>query len=90
MDNFNIYLIIAPEECQIDQNLLKITKKLPYQLNIKNCEVALTEFTTAKFKRAFALRLTNFYAHGIKFSNLNNILQPEFVLMIPQNILKKT
>ena len=72
MDDFNIYLIISPDECQIDQTLLKITKKLPYQLNIKNCEVALTEFTTDKFKRTFALRLKDFYAHGITFSNLNN------------------
>ena len=31
MDEFNIYLIISPKECKIDQNLLKITKKLPYQ-----------------------------------------------------------
>ena len=56
MDDFNINLIITPEECQIDQALFKITKKLPYQLKIKNCEVALTEFTTARFKRTFAFR----------------------------------
>ena len=46
MEDFSIYLIITPEECLIDQNLLKITKKLPYQINIKSYEVALTEFTT--------------------------------------------
>ena len=72
MEDFNIYLIITPEECLIDQTLLKITKILPYQINIKSYEVALTEFTTAKFKRTYTLRLTNFYAHGITFSNLNN------------------
>ena len=71
MDDFNIYLIISPEECKIDENFLKITKKLPYQLNLKNKEVALTEFTTAKFKRKYVFRLKKFYANGITFSYLN-------------------
>ena len=50
MDDFNIYLIISPEDCKIDKSVIKISKKLPYQLNLKNYDVALTEFTTANFK----------------------------------------
>ena len=70
MDDFNIYLIVSPEECKIDGSKLNISKKLPYQLNLKNYDVALTEFTTANFKAKYTLAVSKLLVNGITFSNL--------------------
>ena len=59
MDNFNIYLLISPDECVIDKSKIIIQKKLPYVLNIENYEVALTEFTTSKFQCRYTLAVSN-------------------------------
>ena len=61
MDNFNVYLIVSPEECIIDKSKLIIKKKLPYVLNIKNYEVALTELTSST---------SDMVPPGISFSNI--------------------
>ena len=55
MNDIKIYFITSPIESKIDQNLLKITKKLTYQLNFKNYKVSLTEFTTSKFKTTYVV-----------------------------------
>ena len=70
MDNFNVYLIVSPEECIIDKSKLIIKKKLPYVLNIKNYEVALTEFTTSKFQCKYTLVVSDMVPLGISFSNI--------------------
>ena len=70
MDDFNIYLIVSPEECKIDGSKLNISKKLPYQLNLKNYDVALTEFTTANFKAKYTIAVSKLLVNGITFSNL--------------------
>ena len=88
MDDFNIYLIISPEDCKIDKSVIKISKKLPYQLNLKNYDVALTEFTTANFNSKYTLAISNLFVNGITFSNLSNYftVRVDFYGDAPQQI----
>ena len=74
MDNFNVYLIVRPEECIIDKSKLIIQKKLPYVLNIKNYEVALTEFTTSYLKGMYTIAISDLTPLGITFKNIPGYL----------------
>ena len=70
MSNFNIYLIVSPEEMTVDGNKLIIKKKLPYHLNVKEYEVAMTEFTTSYLKGFFTLAISDMIPCGITFKNI--------------------
>ena len=88
MDDFNIYLIISPEDCKIDKSVIKISKKLPYQLNLKNYDVALTEFTTANFNAKYTIAVSNLLVNGITFSNLVGYFTALIFMAMLRNKLK--
>ena len=72
--NFNIYLIVTHEEMTVDGNKLLIKKKLPYHLNVKDYEVALTEFTTSYLKGLYTIAISELTPCGITFKNIAGYL----------------